>query len=155
MEEAYNQPRIRDYGTLTELTADFDVAFAGSVAKAVTLAAVSTPVGGLLPTDSVGLGSPSDGGLGGDVGRGAPAPGGEDGGGVLGDPESSPGDSGGSRGDALGDADGGFGGAASAPGASSAGKLAFTGLELMLVAGVGAALSTVGLRLRAALRRRP
>src|SRR3712207_7788154 len=39
--ETYSAPRIRDYGSLTALTADFDATFIGSVAKVITMAAVS------------------------------------------------------------------------------------------------------------------
>ena len=41
---AYSAPEVTDHGSLVTLTADFDAHFVGSVARTLTLAAVSAPL---------------------------------------------------------------------------------------------------------------
>ena len=147
---AYSAPIVKDHGTLVELTQDFDADFVGSVAKIVTLAAVSPPMGGETPGPNPG----DDGDVGGrqDTG-GTPTDGvdgvdGEDGG-ELGQRES--GDGGGNGGGS-----GGGGGAlpVGAGGGGGGGKLPFTGFPAVALAGVGAAMTTAGFVARQKLRRR-
>lgn len=128
------KPEVRDYGTLREVTADFDVGVAAGIARSLVMLQVSptispgggSGVGGLL--GSGGATDPTSGGVGGTSGGGV--------GGVSG--------SGGTGG----------GGAAGTSGGGGGGSLPFTGLAIALVAGVGAAFSGVGIAVRRTLRRR-
>ena len=125
---AYTRPRVRDYGSLVDLTADFDLTFAGSVAKVVTMAAVSSP---LSTADALGRGTSPGAGDGqlGEAGSGGS--GGGDPGGGGGDP--------------------GGGGGVSLPGMG--GKLPFTGYPALLIATLGAGLAAAGTALRLRFRR--
>jgi hypothetical protein len=125
----YSPPRITDYGTLVDLTAD-----GGAMAHVgLRIAAVTTPVtpgggGGGLETDTpnnsvLGQGDSGGDGVGGDEGGGA---GGTSGGG------------------------GGGGGS----GGGGGGKLPFTGFAAGALGAVGAGLSAGGLALRERLRRK-
>ena len=61
---AYTPPRIKDHGSLIDLTADFDVNFVGSVAKVLTIAAASAPMpggGGDAPDGGVAMNLPPGG----------------------------------------------------------------------------------------------
>lgn len=163
----YSEPRITDYGTLVELTADFDLNFAGSVARAVTLAQVSMPIGDLPgevgeptivnepeptivdnPPDTTIVNNPPSGDAG--VLPGGPIEGGGPGGGA-------PSGGGEVRGDGpIGGGGGAPGGAAGVPaaGGGAGGKLPFTGYPALLAAGAGALLTTAGVVVRSKLRRR-
>jgi hypothetical protein len=67
----YNQPQVKDYGTLLELTADIDVHFTGAVSN-IVLAAMSAPTGGGVGgQDASGGGGGADG-LGDAVATGGP-----------------------------------------------------------------------------------
>lgn len=158
---SYNPPAITDHGSLVDLTADFDLTFVGSVAKVVSLAAVSpaiiNPGGGEVPNANNPGGAPETvnvlsggGGSGGtpevindspevlsDVGSGGP---GES------DVTGAPGGVAGSGGSGGGAAGGGGGG--------GGGDLPFTGYPAMLSAAAGAALTTAGVTLRSKLRRK-
>jgi len=155
MLETQLRPQVTDYGTLADLTADFDLDLAANLSRSVVMLAVSPPLnqgsGVLGGTESGGNTGPQ-GGPGGDV---------PDGGGTLGERES--GGSGSRDGAATGGAGGGGAGGTGgtggtgggeAVGAGTGGKLPFSGLPLALVAGAGAVLSGAGLALRSALRRR-
>jgi hypothetical protein len=148
----YSPPEVRDYGSLVALTADFDATFLGSVAKVVTMAAVSPVVGGggggggggntVLP-DSTGpqaQGPSGGGGTGGEV--------------LSGDPVGTGGGGGGSP--SGGTAAGGGGGTVSTAGAGDdpGGKLPFTGLALAVMAWAGAVMTGAGIAVKAKLRRR-
>ncbi len=161
----YDQPQVRDYGSLVTLTADFDVHFVGSVAKIVTLATVSSPL-------AVGGGATGPGGGGGSAGSLAPSNLTPDTGGVLSDiaqadgvPEGgtetpatidngtgvlADGPAGG--GEAAGS--GSIGGGAGAGGGGEGGRLPFTGYAAATVAALGAAFTGAGVAVRALLRRR-
>lgn len=65
LDARYNPPELRDYGTLVDLTADFDLHFLGSIAQVVTMAAISNPIvdpGGGGGTDPPGGGTDPTGG---------------------------------------------------------------------------------------------
>lgn len=157
---AYSRPEIQDYGSLAELTADFDLTVAGSVLKVVTMAAVSAPLtggggGGAAPAPPDGAGVLAGGGDGLSGGPDVPT----DGGGVL--PDRADGDTLGDRavggegtgGGAPGGSDGGT--SSGADGGGAGGRLPFTGYAAMAVAALGAAFTTAGVAARATLRRRP
>ena len=164
----YTRPEVVDYGSLQSLTADFDVAFVGSVTKLVTMAVASMPGGG-------GGGDPSPAGASGvepppDMGTTAPgtppdvvtpADGAPDGpsAGELGETESRRGAGDGNVRPA-GDDPSSSGGA---PGAGTGGVreevaggagLPFTGYAAWAAAGIGAAMTTSGVILRDMVRRR-
>lgn len=135
----YSPPRIVDHGSLVDLTADFDVHFIGSVAKVVSLAAVSPVISGGIPG---GDGSPKAGGAldgvslgGGESGRPS---------GVLGDAVSG----------AAPAAGGVAGAAADSLGGTGKGGLPFTGYYATLTAAAGATLAAAGAALRSRLRRK-
>lgn len=157
---SYTPPAVTDHGSLVDLTADFDLTFVGSVAKAVSLAAVSVPVvgpnppGGEVPVPNGPAGVPETvnvlGGGGGapDVVNEGPS--------VLPDASSGgPGGGtsapGGGAGGVMGS--GGSGGGGSA-GGGGGGDLPFTGYYATLSAAAGAALTTAGVTLRSKLRRK-
>ena len=131
----YETPEIRDYGTLMDLVAGFDATFIGSVAKVVTMAAVSPVMFG-------GGFDPPGGGVLGDVLGEGPVSGGETGGAKTG-PAAKPVGGSGVGGSLLGGAV-----------APEGGKLPFTGFAAALLALVGAAMTTLGVAVRAKLRRR-
>ena len=149
---AYGHPHIQDYGSLVELTADLDLHMVGSVAKIVSLASVSNPIGGGGGGD---FGSVPDGG-GTAPTHATHSTGGEaqfsptldNGGEVLGDRHIGAGPQGGSL---DGASSGSTGGAA---GGGATGKLPFTGYAAMMIAGFGAALASGGAVLRSKLRYR-
>lgn len=157
---SYSPPAITDHGSLVDLTADFDLTFVGSVAKVVSLAAVSpaiiNPGGGEVPNDNLGgLPKPVDVLSGGGESGGAPqVPGaGPE---VLSDVGSGgPGESGvpGAPGGGVAGT-GGSGGGAAGGGGGGGGDLPFTGYPAMLSAAAGAALTTAGVTLRSKLRRK-
>jgi hypothetical protein len=132
----YNPPQVTDHGSLVALTADFDADFIGSIAKLVTMAQVSAPLGGGGgdgggPEDDVLGGGPITGGAEGEVLVES-----KSGGGGPGTGRSGPG-----AGGPLG-AEGGGGG-----------KLPFTGFAVMAVAAVGAAVTSAGVAIKRKLRR--
>jgi hypothetical protein len=157
----YSPPQVRDYGSLVALTADFDATFVGSVAKVVTMAAVS----GIVP-NSGGEGggggntvvpensnpqaqTPSGGGP-----SATPGPGSGSGGEVL---SGTPGDTaaGGGGGTPSGGTAAGGGGTVSTAGAGDdGGKLPLTGFALATVAWAGAVMTGAGIAVKAKLRRR-
>lgn len=151
--DAYSRPRVTDHGSLVALTADFDANFVGSVAKVVLMAQVSMPLvtpgddgsfvpsGDVIPDDGSGGTVPDTTPGGGGGGGGVPSVPGSDGGGA------SPG--GGEGGGGTAPAGGGV-----AVAADQGGKLPFTGYAVLVVAGVGAAFTSTGVAVRAALRRR-
>lgn len=159
---AYTPPQIEDHGSLTELTADFDLNFVGSVAKVLTLAVASAPMPG---------GGGDDGGV-----ATEPTPQGEitelpeegqdpldpgDDGGVLGEQEDNNPRSGvlnevesGGGIPAEGPTDAAGPGGAGPGGASDAdGGLPFTGYAAWVAAAAGAAMTTGGVTLRRMLKR--
>lgn len=154
---AYSTPQIQDHGTLTELTAAFDVAFMGSVAKTVTMAAVSPPMGRGMDSPPTIEPAPSvDGGGVEDirVEKGAPPDVQREGGGVLPDGPSEGGQPPpGEPGATVPVADGGGSGSGTA-GSKAGGGLPFTGFPAMLSAAIGTVLMGLGLVARSALRRR-
>jgi len=145
-DKVYLEPRLEDYGSLTDLTAAFDADTLTHVAKgAISLAVVSTlPGGGILPGTGggAGTGTPGTGVMGENVsgGNGAPGTNGTNG---------AQGSEGGGGGETAGvGASSGGGG-----GSGSGGRLPFTGLNVILIASVGAGLTATGARARRALRR--
>lgn len=153
---SYSPPSITDHGSLVDLTADFDLTFVGSVAKVVSLAAVSPAVGGLIP----GGETPNPSGPGGGAETVNVLSGGGSGGGgspdLTGDGPTVRGDAGagapgpsapGGAGDVAGAGAGGGGG-------SGGGNLPFTGFYVTASAAAGAALTTAGVALRSKLRRK-
>lgn len=157
---AYDPPAICDYGSLRRLTADFDVQFMGSVLKAATFAAVSAPViGGGGGIDASNAGTPTATTPSVPIDSSSVLPGqgtGTDGVSPTTDltgivPTAD-------HGDVLGGS-GSSGGAgtvaAGGGGGGGDGRLPFTGLAVMVLAGVGVAFSSAGVALRTKLRRRP
>lgn len=158
---AYRRPEIQDYGSLAELTADFDLNVAGAMLKVVTMAAVSSPLTGGGGEGTGGGGAPPPPDSGGVLPGGDGLPGGgdapPDSGGVL--PDSAEGDTLGDRavggeGPDRGTAQGGDRGASSG-GGGAGGRLPFTGYAAAAVAALGAAFTTAGVAARATLRRGP
>jgi hypothetical protein len=171
---AYTPPQIEDYGSLTELTADFDLNFVGSVAKTLTFAVASFPMpGGGGGGDDGGVATTNPEPVGGTPGPGDPGPqpgvdpvdlpdegseprdpGGD--GGRRGEREDNPG-----RG-TLGEVESGGGipaegpTGAGGPGGGSdtgGGGLPFTGYAAWVAAAAGAAMTTAGYTLRQMLKR--
>lgn len=141
-EVVYTPPHVRDHGTLVDLTRQFDLTFVGSVAKVVTMAAVSSPMGG--------------GGGGVAPGKASGAPGINE---VLGQTETPHGggaltNPGGGAGHGLGSG-GGSGGARGAGGGGGGGNLPFTGFAVMFTAGIGMILAGIGAALRSRLGKEP
>ena len=145
----YTPPHVADYGTLLELTAHVDVNLVG-MASNIVMAAISGPTG-----------TPNNGGGGGN--NFVPDPPGTGGGGTTFSPDVPTGNGGGaSPGDASevasggasggGGAGGGGGGLSGAVTGGEGKKLPFTGYPIMLAAGVGAAMTSMGLALRKKLR---
>ncbi len=170
VKDDYETPCVRDLGGMVDLTRDFDASFHGSIAKLITIAAVSGVVGGVLPGKNSGgvLGDSSTPTTTGPVtpslvpGPGTPTiPAGD----VLGNrPVSGHGTlpaSGSVLGNrpvsghgtlpASGSSPSG-GATAAVSGGGAAGRLPFTGYAIMLTAGVGVAASGAGAALRAKLR---
>ena len=164
----YSSPRIDDYGSLRDLTADFDITFVGSVAKAVTIAGVSAIVAAPGPDAGTGVGGPGP-----DAGTGVGGPGpeagikgvSEAGGADTSTPNAGPSGGGAPSGGTVGASNGsptggaqpsgGSGGPGDVSGSGGAGgTLPFTGYAVMVTAAVGAALTGAGLRIRSALRHR-
>lgn len=130
----YNPPQVTDHGSLVALTADFDADFIGSIAKLVTMAQVSPPIGG-------GQGGAPDGEF---LGGGPVS--GEGDGEVLVESKS------GGGGPGTGRSGPGAGGLLGAEGGGG-GKLPFTGFAVMAVAAVGAAVTSAGVAIKRKLRR--
>jgi hypothetical protein len=155
---------VEDYGSLQSLTADFHLEFVGSAAKLLTLAVASMPGGGgdSPPAGPSFVEPPSD--MGGAPGIPpdvvTPGDGIPDGptGGTLGETESAGGglSDGGVRPSGEDVAGGGPGGGAGGVRGEVAGGagLPFTGYAAWAAAGIGAAMTTSGVILRDALRRR-
>lgn len=147
---SYRPPDIADHGSLVDLTADFDLHFVGSVAKIVSLAAVSPAIIGGTPGGGESAQPSGAGGVLQSVGT----PGGGSGGGgggaadVLGDGPSAGADVGAGSPTAGGDV------AGVSAGGDGGGDLPFTGYYAMLTAAAGATLATAGTALRAKLRRK-
>ena len=141
----YEPPRVADYGSLRDITAQMDHAFPGfSASGAASVPTGNPPPGGDTPTPT-GSGTPPPGGdtpLGETPGQGV---GGEEttsGGtvdhGVAGAEQSGGG--------------GGGGGTVSTGGGEA--SLPFTGFPAAVAAGVGGAIASAGAALRRAVRRR-
>jgi hypothetical protein len=168
-DRAYTPPRIRDHGSLADLTADFDLNFVGSVAKTLTIAAASAPMpGGGDPPDGGTSMNPPPGGEtpGGEVpgiqDPGADLPDPPDDGRTGGEREDDPGgavrtetESSGipTEGGAPGEGPGGSEGAGGTLPASEAGRLPFTGYVAWSWAAAGATMTTAGIAMRRMLRR--
>lgn len=160
---SYSTPAITDHGSLIDLTADFDLGFVGSVAKVVSLAAVSPTVGGVIPgdgttttpggiagvLDSVGILSSGEPSGASEVLDDGPTVGSDLGSGPT-DGAGPPADEGAVAG--VGSEGGGEGGG---PGSlQGEGGLPFTGYYATLFAAAGATLTTAGVMLRSKLRRK-
>lgn len=166
--ERYERPSIRDLGTVSEITAGLDLPALTTVGNVLVLAVVSNPLtdggpGGRQPDGPSPGDLLPDGGGGGDTGPGGTESPGDPGGvlddrprsGGAPDSESSPGGGSGGDGGTLGErASGGGGDPSSGGAAGEGGSLPFTGFQAALIASIGAALTTVGLGIRVAVRRR-
>ena len=159
MASPYHLPAVTDHGTLEDLTASLEHELLGPAFKLVAASAVSVPIGGSQTPSSGGtLNNSSTGGVPNTV---LPGSGSTPGSGTLPanavsptTPTVTPGNgvlhdtAAGNSTRSLADPPAG-----AAAGADAGGKLPFTGLYIMVLAGFGAAFAGTGVAIRSKLRR--
>jgi hypothetical protein len=139
----YDQPRIEDYGTLRDITAQLEQALPAGI--------------GIAGVSSAPTGGPPPGGP--ERQPPGPTPEGNPGSGLGGEEESSGGGggAGGGGGSGVGGAElggGGGGGGGGETVSGNAAELPFTGFPAAMAAAVGAGMASAGAALRRALKRR-